>query len=101
MRRLSLSPLTFGHVVALKKDPAGRRLDDPVYHLHRRGLAAPGRSDEDDDLALRYLQREVVYRWRLLTRKNLRQILQPDHDLRRVRHTGVSGTVIYHANLAR
>ena len=37
------------------------RLDQPVDHLHRRGLAAAGRPDEDDGLALLDVERETVH----------------------------------------
>ncbi len=40
-----------GHVLAVDGDPAARRLDQAVDHLHRRRLAAAGRPDQDADLA--------------------------------------------------
>ncbi len=48
-------------VLAVQQDPPGRRLDQPVHHLHRGGLAAPGRADERDQLALSHLERQVVH----------------------------------------
>jgi hypothetical protein len=37
-------------VVLAQQDPPGGGLDDPVDHLHRRRLAAPGRADEHRQL---------------------------------------------------
>jgi hypothetical protein len=49
-----------GDVLLTDQDPTLGRLDQPVDHLHRRGLAAPRRSDEHHDLAGRDGHRDVV-----------------------------------------
>ncbi len=51
-----------GDVPAVEDDPAGRGLDQPVDHPHRRRLAASRRTHQHDDLALGDLQRELLDR---------------------------------------
>ena len=48
------------HVRAVEHDPPSGRLDQPVDHLERRGLAAARRPDERDGLALGDLEGEVA-----------------------------------------
>ena len=40
------------HLLALDQDLAGRRREQPGDHLQQRGLAAAGRADHDEELAL-------------------------------------------------
>jgi hypothetical protein len=42
-----------GDVVGAEQDAPGGGLDDPVDHLHRRGLPAPRRPDQDGELSRR------------------------------------------------
>lgn len=50
-----------GYVLAVEEDAAAGGLDEPVDHLHRRGLAAPRRPDERDEFTLGDLEGEVVH----------------------------------------
>ena len=63
------------HVLAVEEDPAARRLDDAVDHLHRRGLAATARPHEDDYLTLVDVHREVVHRRFGLPRERFGKVL--------------------------
>src|SRR5699024_4712692 len=68
-------------VLTAQHDTPGGRLDDPVGHLHRGGLAAARRSDEDDDLALVDVQVQRVDGVALLARVTLGELLEADHRL--------------------
>ena len=68
-----------GYVVPVQEYPAAGRLDEPVDHLHRGGLAAAGRSDERDQFALGDLERQVVDGCRPV-RVPLGDVLETDHD---------------------
>src|SRR5690606_13643434 len=59
---------------------AGGGFHQPVDHFHRGGLAAPGRPDEDDELARRDVEGDVVDRWSGLSRVLLGQPPQLDAD---------------------
>jgi hypothetical protein len=50
-----------GHVVGIEVDLAAGRLDQAGDHPQRRGLAAAGRAEERDQLAVRDLQVERVH----------------------------------------
>ena len=60
MRAAQLDRVGVGDVVAVEEDASRRRLDEPVDHLHRRRLAAPRRTDEDADLAVGDVERQLV-----------------------------------------
>jgi hypothetical protein len=49
-------------VLAVDEDAPRARLDEPVDHSHRGGLAAARGPDQDDRLALADIHREVVDR---------------------------------------
>ena len=68
-----------GDVLALEPDDAARRLDDAVDHLHGRRLAAAGRTDEHDDLALRDDEVELAHGGLGLSRVALGEPLERDH----------------------
>ena len=55
-----LHRVAVGDVLAAQHDPAAGGLDQPVDHLHRGRLAAPGRADQDAQLTLPDLQVERV-----------------------------------------
>ena len=80
MRRRSWSAFDSRHVLAIEDDATGRGLDEAVDQLHRRRLAAAGWADEDDDLALGDVHRQVVHGRRGLTGEVLRQVFEPDFD---------------------
>lgn len=65
-------------VLAAEQDPARGRLDQPVDHLHRGGLAAAGRAHEGDQLALRHLEGQVLDRRRPVG-VALGHMLESDH----------------------
>ena len=67
-----------GDVLVADVDPTAGRLDQPVDHLHRRGLAAARRADEHDDLAGGDLERDVVDRGAGLPRVLLGDVLEQD-----------------------
>jgi hypothetical protein len=69
-----------GDVLAVEEDPPGGGFDDPVDHLHGRRLAAAGRTDQDDDLALGDLHRQILDGDLLLSGEPLGEVLQPDRD---------------------
>ncbi|CAN5256622.1 hypothetical protein BH20ACT8_BH20ACT8_12860 [soil metagenome] len=75
-----------GDVLAVEDDPARRGLDEAVDQLHRGGLAAAGRPDQDDDLALRDVHRHAVDRGRGLPGEPLGDLLEPDHRMGCVSH---------------
>jgi hypothetical protein len=51
-----------GDVGAVEEDAPGRRLDQPVDHLQRRGLAAARRSDQHADLAVVDVEAQLAHR---------------------------------------
>ena len=71
-----------GDVASLEEDPAGGGLDQPVDHLQRGGLPAARRPDQDDQLAGRHLEVELVHRHRPVG-VLLADPLEPDHRLGR------------------
>ena len=62
------------------EDVALGHVDQAVDHLHRRGLAAAGRSDEDADLARGHNQRQIAHGSHPPARIAFRDI--PENDLR-------------------
>ena len=56
-----LDRVDVGDVLAVEVDPAGGRLDEPVDHPQRRGLAAARRPDEHAHLAARDVEAELVH----------------------------------------
>ena len=71
------------HVVAAEPHHAGRRLDQPVDHLERRGLPAPRSAEQDEQLPVANLERQIAYRD--LVTVILGQVLQLDHATSGVR----------------
>ena len=65
-------------VVPVDHDAAARGLDEPVDHLQRGGLAAPGGAHEHDHAAGRDLQGEATHRGLLLARVPLGDLPQED-----------------------
>jgi hypothetical protein len=54
--------VALGDRAAAEQDVPVGDVDHPVDHPHRGGLAAPGRADEDADLAGRHLERQGIDR---------------------------------------
>src|SRR3546814_2985140 len=52
------------HVLVVEVDVPRGRLDEAVHHPHGGGLAAPGGTDQDADLAVGHLKAEAVDRHR-------------------------------------
>ena len=75
-----LDRVDVGDVLAVELDPPRRRLDQPVDHLQRRRLAAPGRPDERDELAARHVEVELLDRDGAAG-VGLADALQPDHQV--------------------
>src|SRR3546814_7740709 len=48
------------HVLVVEVDVPRGRLDEAVHHPHGGGLAAPGGTDQDADLAVGHLKAEAV-----------------------------------------
>ena len=69
-----------GDVLAIEDDPSGRRLDHPVDEAQRRGLAAPGRTDEHEDLALVDVQRQLLHGRYGPGGVDLLHAVEADHD---------------------
>src|SRR2546421_505069 len=67
-----------GDVLALEEDPAGGRLDQPVDHLHRGGLAAARRTHQRDQFALGHLEGQVADGGRSI-RVPLADVFESDH----------------------
>ena len=71
-----------GHVLAVQLDQAGRRLLEAADHAQRRGLAAAGRPQEGEELAVAHLEVDVVDGGDVA--ELLHDIHEPDFDV--VRH---------------
>ncbi len=75
-----LDRIDLGDVLPVDRQRARRRVDHPVDHPHRRGLATAGRPDEHGQRPLRHLQRQVVDRDGAV-RVFLGDVLEGDHAL--------------------
>ncbi len=69
-----------GDILAVELDASSRWLDEPVDHLQRRGLAAPGRSYQRDQLSARHIQVELLH-GDGAPGVGLADTLQPDHQI--------------------
>jgi len=54
-------PVDVGDILVTEHDATLGRLDEPIDHLERRGLAAPGRTDEHDNFSGRDLEGDAVH----------------------------------------
>src|SRR3954466_3864768 len=67
-----------GDVGSVKKNAAARGLDQAVDHLHRRGLSAPRRPHQHDQLADLDVETQVVDSHRAVA-VTLDDVVEPDH----------------------
>ena len=73
-----LAPRQLGEVVAVEGDRALRRQLVADQELHERGLAGPGRADEEDEVALGHDEVDVLERVAAV-RVGLRHVVEDEH----------------------